>query len=69
VMVVGTVLCMVPAGWIAVRALLGLQQPSLALVLGVGIGVGVVVLVIGVVVGGVVFDRRGPDLLAAAQRN
>jgi ABC-2 type transport system permease protein len=69
VMVVGTVLCMVPAGWIAVRALLGLQQPSLALVLGLGIGVGVVVLVIGMVVGGVVFDRRGPDLLAAAQRN
>lgn len=35
----------------------------------VGIGVGAVVLVIGVSAGGRLFDRRGPDLLAAAQRN
>ncbi|NII40500.1 ABC-2 type transport system permease protein [Curtobacterium flaccumfaciens] len=68
-MVLGTLLCMAPAGWIGLRALLGLDHPSLSLVLGVGIGVGVVVLVIGVLVGGAVFDRRGPDLLAAAQRN
>jgi len=68
-MVVGTVLCMVPAGWFAVRALIGAEDPSTALVLGVGIGIGVVVLAIGVAVGGAVFDRRGPDLLAAAQRN
>ncbi|PZE58041.1 ABC transporter permease [Curtobacterium sp. MCPF17_047] len=68
-MVIGTVLCMVPAGWFGVRALIGAEDPSLTLVLGVGIGIGVVVLVLGVVVGGAVFDRRGPDLLAAAQRN
>jgi ABC-2 type transport system permease protein len=35
----------------------------------IGVGVGVVVLAAGVVAGGRLFDRHGPDLLAAAQRN
>ncbi|MFB2556689.1 hypothetical protein [Herbiconiux liangxiaofengii] len=34
-----------------------------------GVGVGVVVLVLGVVGGARIFDRRGPEILAAAQRN
>ena len=34
-----------------------------------GAGAGVVVLIVGTVVGGAVFDRRGPDILAAALRN
>ncbi|MBC7723466.1 MAG: ABC transporter permease [Burkholderiaceae bacterium] len=34
-----------------------------------GLGIGVFVLVIGVVVGGRIFERRGPELLAFTQRN
>ena len=34
-----------------------------------GLGVGVVVLVVGVIAGARIFDRRGPEILAAAQRN
>ncbi|WP_146243258.1 ABC transporter permease [Curtobacterium sp. MCBD17_021] len=66
-MVLGTLVCMVPAGWSAAVVLLhgGDAWPTLWL----GVGVGLVLLVVGVVVGGAVFDRRGPDLLAAAQRN
>ena len=68
-MVVGSLLCMVPAGWYAVRTFLDGEDPWAMVTLGVGIAVGVVVLLLGVVSGGLLFDRRGPDLLAAAQRN
>ncbi|WP_440711440.1 hypothetical protein [Herbiconiux sp. YIM B11900] len=34
-----------------------------------GLGVGVVVLIVGVAWGAFLFDRRGPEILAAAQRN
>jgi ABC-2 type transport system permease protein len=68
-MVVGILLCMVPAGWYAVRTFLDGHDADALVSLWLGIGVGVVVLVLGVLSGGLLFDRRGPDLLAAAQRN
>ncbi|MBF4604831.1 ABC transporter permease [Curtobacterium sp. VKM Ac-2884] len=68
-MVIGIVLCTVPAAWLAVLAFVRGAEPWSMLTLAVGIGVGVVVLVIGIFAGGRLFDRRGPDLLAAAQRN
>ncbi len=43
------------------------DEPMLALL--AGLGVGSLMLVLGVVVGGRVFERRGPELLAFAQRN
>jgi ABC-2 type transport system permease protein len=69
VMVIGIVVCSVPAGWLAVLAFVDGREPWAVLTLVVGVVVGVVVLVAGVVVGGRLFDRHGPDLLAAAQRN
>uniref|UniRef100_A0A942SZY7 Uncharacterized protein n=1 Tax=Neobacillus citreus TaxID=2833578 RepID=A0A942SZY7_9BACI len=68
-MVVGTVVCTVPAAWLAVLAFTSGPSPWAVLTLVVGAVVGAVVLVAGVVVGGRLFDRHGPDLLAAAQRN
>ncbi|MBT1671028.1 ABC transporter permease [Curtobacterium flaccumfaciens pv. flaccumfaciens] len=68
-MVIGIVLCTVPAVGLAVLAAVQGPEPWSVLTLLVGIGVGAVVLVIGVSAGGRLFDRRGPDLLAAAQRN
>jgi ABC-2 type transport system permease protein len=68
-MVIGIVLCTVPAAWLAVLAFVRGAEPWSVLTLVVGVGVGVVVLVVGVFAGGRLFDRRGPDLLAAAQRN
>lgn len=69
VMVIGTVLCSVPAGWLGVLALRDGPDPWAVATVVVGAAVGVLVLVVGVAVGGRAFDRRGPDLLAAAQRN
>jgi ABC-2 type transport system permease protein len=66
-MILGTLVCTVPAVWAAARVVLDGGDPWPTA--WIGVGVGVVVLVVGVVVGGAVFDRRGPDLLAAAQRN
>lgn len=68
-MVVGIVVCTVPAAWLAVLAFADGPAPWDLLTLVVGVLVGVVVLVAGVVAGGRLFDRHGPDLLAAAQRN
>lgn len=68
-MVVGIVVCSVPAAWMAVLAFVDGPSPWSVLTLVIGVGVGVVVLAAGVVAGGRLFDRHGPDLLAAAQRN
>ncbi len=68
-MVVGILVCAVPAVWLAVLAFVDGPEPWAVATLVVGIGVGVVVLAAGVAVGGRLFDRHGPDLLAAAQRN
>ncbi|ROP74322.1 ABC transporter permease [Curtobacterium sp. PhB115] len=68
-MVIGIVVCTVPAAWLAVLAFVRGAEPWSVLTLVVGIAVGVVVLVVGVFAGGKLFDRHGPDLLAAAQRN
>ena len=68
-MVIGIVLCTVPAAWLAVLALAHESGSWAVSTLVVGVLVGVVVLVAGVLVGGRLFDRHGPDLLAAAQRN
>ncbi|MFZ6991018.1 ABC transporter permease [Curtobacterium sp. RRHDQ66] len=67
--IIGIVLCSVPAGWLAVLALTDGAEPWAMLTLVVGAAVGVVVLGAGVLLGGRLFDRHGPDLLAAAQRN
>jgi ABC-2 type transport system permease protein len=68
-MVLGILACTVPAAWLAVRSAVDGPEPWAVLTLVVGALVGVVVLAVGVVVGGRLFDRHGPDLLAAAQRN
>ena len=54
---------------LAVLAFVDDSRSSGVLTLVVGLAVGVVVLVVGVFAGGRAFDRRGPDLLAAALRN
>jgi len=68
-MVLGILVSLVPAGWLAVLTAVEGPEPWALTTLWVGIAVGVLVLVLGVAVGGRLFDRHGPDLLAAAQRN
>ena len=68
-MIVGILASLVPAVWLAVLTAVDGPEPWATATLVVGVAVGVVVLVVGVAVGGRLFDRRGPDLLAAAQRN
>jgi ABC-2 type transport system permease protein len=70
-MVVGIVVLCVPVGWCAFPALRdgGADGSTAVVTLVVGLAVGVVVLAGGIVAGGRLFDRYGPDLLAAAQRN
>jgi ABC-2 type transport system permease protein len=63
-----TALFAAPSVFYAVLGLLGDSSaywPSLWW----GVGAGVVVLIAGTVAGGAIFDRRGPDILAAALRN
>ena len=67
--IIGILLFSVPAVWLAVLAFTDDTASWALLTLVVGAGVGVVVLGLGVLVGGKLFDRYGPDLLAAAQRN
>ncbi|MFJ4294694.1 ABC transporter permease [Curtobacterium sp. NPDC089689] len=69
VMVIGTVIFSIPAVWLAVLAFRDGADPWATATLVVGAVVGVLVLVAGVAIGGRAFDRHGPDLLAAAQRN
>ncbi|MGG7305783.1 ABC transporter permease [Curtobacterium sp. AB451] len=68
-MVLGILVCSVPAAWLAVLAFVDGPEPWGMATVVVGVLVGVVVLAAGVAVGGRLFDRHGPDLLAAAQRN
>ncbi|MBT2501503.1 ABC transporter permease [Curtobacterium sp. ISL-83] len=68
-MVIGILVLTAPAGWLGVLALTRGAHPWGMLTLLVGVLVGVVVLAVGVLAGGRLFDRHGPDLLAAAQRN
>jgi ABC-2 type transport system permease protein len=63
-----TALFAAPSVFYAILGLLGDESafwPSLWW----GAGAGVVVLIAGTVIGGAIFDRRGPDILAAALRN
>ncbi len=69
VMVIGIVVSSIPAVWLAVLTFRDGADPWATTTLVVGAVVGVVVLVAGVAIGGRAFDRHGPDLLAAAQRN
>lgn len=65
--VLATVLLSLPIAILAVHAItdlsLGLQLAALAL----GLGLGAVVLFAGVLLGGRLFDRRGPEILALSQ--
>ncbi len=56
-----------PPAWFAVEAALDPELASNAFALGFGAVYGAVVLVIGVLVGGLVFDRTGPDYVALTQ--
>jgi ABC-2 type transport system permease protein len=68
-MILGTLVLMIPTLWVGVLSLAGRGDSFAGLSLALGVGVGVVVLAAGIVFGGRLFDRFGPDLLAAAQRN
>jgi ABC-2 type transport system permease protein len=67
--IIGILVFSVPAAWLAVLAFTDGASSWPMLTLVVGAGIGVVVLAVGVLAGGTLFDRHGPDLLAAAQRN
>jgi ABC-2 type transport system permease protein len=65
---IATVVLALPSAWLAWMGLVhGGAYPTWSLV--VGLGIGVVALVAGVLGGGRVFERRGPELLAFAQRH
>jgi len=65
---IATVVLALPSAWLAGLGLAhGGAYPAWALV--VGLGIGVVASVGGVLGGGRVFERRGPELLAFAQRH
>ncbi|WP_353810312.1 ABC transporter permease [Agromyces sp. SYSU T00194] len=56
-----------PAVWFTWRGMSGLDRWYES-ALWSGLGIGAAVLVAGVLIGGAVFERRGPEILAAAQR-
>jgi ABC-2 type transport system permease protein len=63
-----TVVLALPSAWFGWQGLVhGGAYPTWSLV--VGLGIGLLTLVVGVVGGGRVFERRGPELLAFAQRH
>ncbi|MFT2710702.1 ABC transporter permease [Clavibacter sp. Sh2126] len=65
---IATVVLALPSVWLGWLGLVhGGAYPTWSLV--VGLGIGVLALVVGVVGGGRVFERRGPELLAFAQRH
>ncbi|MEV8337465.1 hypothetical protein [Leucobacter sp. NPDC077196] len=57
----------VPPVWFAVSAILDVEFTANMWALGFGIGYGLVVLTLGVVIGGWLFDRSGPELIAVTQ--
>ena len=57
----------VPPVWFAVEAVLDVEFTENMWALGFGIGYGLVVLVLGVLIGGWLFDRSGPELIAVTQ--
>ncbi|WP_378146879.1 ABC transporter permease [Cnuibacter sp. UC19_7] len=68
VSLVGTVLVSLPAILLGIAGLQG-DVDAYWMALWVGVGTGLVVVVLGTALGARVFDRRGPEILAAAQRN
>lgn len=56
-----------PPVWVAVEATLNPTLGSELLSLGVGLGYGLVILLIGVVIGGLVYNRAGPEYVALTQ--
>lgn len=65
VSLVATIALTVPTFWFAARGIL--ESPSWHLVaLFVGLGSGLLVLIVGVLAGGRVFDRRGPEIVGFA---
>ncbi|WP_414172605.1 hypothetical protein [Clavibacter tessellarius] len=65
---IATVVLALPSAWLGWLGLVhGGAYPTWSLV--VGLGIGVLALLVGVVGGGRVFERRGPELLAFAQRH
>ncbi|OWP22063.1 hypothetical protein CBF90_07530 [Microbacterium sp. AISO3] len=63
---VGALLAAAPALWWSWRFLLG-ESHAQWWALGTGVGVGLVVLVAGILIGGLLFDRRGDRLMAFAE--
>ena len=57
----------VPPVWFAVRAILDVEFVSNMWALAFGVGYGLVVLLLGVLIGGWLFDRSGPELIAVTQ--
>ena len=57
----------VPPVWFAVNALVDVEFTENMWALAFGIGYGLVVLVLGVLIGGWLFDRSGPELIAVTQ--
>ncbi|WP_336659714.1 hypothetical protein [Leucobacter sp. USHLN153] len=65
-MILALVLALPPV-WFAVQAIIDVEfGPNIA-ALAIGIGYGIVVLILGVLIGGWLFDRSGPELIAVAQ--
>ena len=56
-----------PPVWFAVQAVIDVEFAANMWALGFGVGYGFVVLVLGVVIGGWLFDRSGPELIAVTQ--
>ncbi|RUQ97664.1 hypothetical protein [Labedella endophytica] len=65
VSLVGTLVLSAPTIWFAVRALVESPMWHLTALL-CGLGTGIVVLIAGVLIGGRVFDRRGPEIVGFA---
>ncbi|WP_053353312.1 hypothetical protein [Leucobacter musarum] len=57
----------VPPVWFAVQAIIDVEFFTNIWALGFGIVYGIIVLVLGVVIGGWLFDRSGPELIAVTQ--
>ena len=61
------ILLSVPAVWVSVSAILDVELGRNVWALAFGLGYGLVVLVLGVLIGGRIFDRSGPELIAVTQ--